>query len=174
LISEFLDFAKPEKPPTEMANLSSILKEVVESSRLSHGQGVQIETDFDPNAQVLGHKDKLKQAFLNIVINGIQALNGSEKQTLQVQTSCGKGQVIVRIRDSGCGMSAEAQKRIFEPFHTTKPKGTGLGLAITHKILEAHSAHIYVESKPGLGTMFVISFPAKTFENQRPAAENKL
>jgi signal transduction histidine kinase len=68
----------------------------------------------------------------------------------------------------------ETRKRMFEPFHTTKPKGTGLGLAVTHKILDAHEAQIFVESELGLGTEFVISFPVKSFENQRPAPENKV
>lgn len=162
LISEFLDFSKPEKPPSEIVDLNLILKEVLESLKISHGGSVEIEVQLSPEAKVLGHKDKLKQAFLNIVINGLQAMDKADQKQLQVRTLHDKGQVIVRIRDTGCGMSEETRKRMFEPFHTTKAKGTGLGLAITHKIIESHSARIDVDSKVGLGTEFMISFPAKT------------
>jgi two-component system sensor histidine kinase PilS (NtrC family) len=173
LISEFLDFAKPEKPPGETIDLAAVLREVIETSKYSVNQNVKIESDFQTDSVILGHKDKLKQAFLNIIINGLQAMEKVSDPILRVSTSLSDSKVTVRIKDSGCGMKPEAQKRIFEPFHTTKPKGTGLGLAITHKILEAHSAQIFVESHEGLGTEFVISFPAKTFENQRPKLENK-
>ena len=111
------------------------------------------------------------------IASSFKALNSGlykiSDPVLRVSTSLSDNKVTVRVKDSGCGMKPETKKRIFEPFHTTKPKGTGLGLAITHKILEAHSAQIFVESHEGLGTEFVISFPAKTFENQRPKLENK-
>jgi len=166
LISEFLDFAKPEKPPGEWVDVNSILKEVIENAKASIGRNVEVETDMDPGAQVLGHKDKLRQAFLNIVINGMQAMDQALNPTLSVKSICEDGRVLVKVKDNGSGIAPSTKTRIFEPFHTTKPKGTGLGLAITHKILEAHSAKIFVESEVGLGTEFVISFPAKSFENQ--------
>jgi two-component system sensor histidine kinase PilS (NtrC family) len=174
LISEFLDFAKPEKPPGELIDLNSILRDVIQNANSSQSQPIEIQAQFTDHAEILGHKDKLKQAFLNIVINGVQAMDQTQNPVLTVSSMIEKDRVVVRIKDQGCGISAETQKRMFEPFHTTKPKGTGLGLAITHKILEAHSAQIHVESQQGLGTEFVISFPAKSFENQRPTAENKL
>jgi two-component system sensor histidine kinase PilS (NtrC family) len=161
LISEFLDFAKPEKPPGEVTDLNSILTEVIGNAQNSVSRPVTVEKDFSPVAKILGHRDKLKQAFLNIVINSLQAMSEKENPLLQVRTAIDGDRVQVRVKDSGIGMSAETRRRMFEPFHTTKPKGTGLGLAITHKILEAHSAQIFVESEQGLGTEFVISFPAK-------------
>jgi two-component system sensor histidine kinase PilS (NtrC family) len=165
LISEFLDFAKPEKPPGEMLDLNSILKEVVENAMANQQKRTAIETVFTERGFVLGHPDKLKQAFLNIVINGLQAMQEKNEGALKVSTVKDGERILVKIKDQGCGMTADIQKRMFEPFHTTKPKGTGLGLAITHKILEAHSAQIFVESQVGLGTEFVISFPAKSIEN---------
>jgi two-component system sensor histidine kinase PilS (NtrC family) len=161
LISEFLDFAKPEKPPGEVIDLNGILNEVIANAQSSVAQPVMVEKDLSENAHILGHRDKLKQAFLNIVINSVQAMASTEKPLLTVRTYLEGDRIHVRVKDTGVGMSAETRKRMFEPFHTTKPKGTGLGLAITHKILEAHSAQIFVESEQGLGTEFVISFPAK-------------
>ncbi len=165
LISEFLDFAKPEKPPGEILDLNSLLKDVASNATSSQFQALKIETQFADRAYALGHGDKLKQAFFNIVINGLQAMQGKTQGILRISTVKENEQILVKIKDQGSGMTAEIQKRMFEPFHTTKPKGTGLGLAITHKILEAHSAKIFVESEVGLGTEFVISFPAKSIEN---------
>lgn len=161
LITEFLDFAKPEKPPVDWVSLKTILHEVVNNAKLSSPVEVSVEEVFTENDQIRGHQDKLKQAFLNIVINAFQAMLNSPQKTLSLRTEFRDQQLIVRIKDSGQGMSAETKKRMFEPFHTTKPKGTGLGLAITHKILESHSAKIFVESAEGLGTEFIVSFPAK-------------
>lgn len=174
LISEFLDFAKPEKPPGEVVDIGGVLREVVENAKASNSRNVEIEVSLDSRAQIIGHKDKLKQAFLNIVINAIQATESSTQPKLSISTVLEDKHWVVKVKDNGSGMKPETKARMFEPFHTTKPKGTGLGLAITHKILEAHSAKIFVESELGLGTEFVISFPAKSFENQQPAAENKL
>ncbi len=161
LISEFLDFAKPEKPPGEIVDLKSILIEVIANAQSSVAKPVTVETHFAEGAGILGHRDKLKQAFLNIVINSMQAMADKDQRLLQVRTSIEGENLQLRIKDTGVGMSAETRKRMFEPFHTTKPKGTGLGLAITHKILEAHQAQIFVESEQGLGTEFVLTFPAK-------------
>ncbi len=165
LITEFLDFAKPEKPPGEILDLNSILRDVIANAVGSQTRPVMIDTQLTHRAFVLGHPDKLKQAFLNIVINGLQAMQEKPDGVLKVSTLQDADKILVKIQDQGSGMTAEVQRRMFEPFHTTKPKGTGLGLAITHKILEAHSAKIFVESQLGLGSQFVISFPAKSIEN---------
>jgi len=85
---------------------------------------------------------------------------------LIVQTYDAERQVILKIKDNGLGMTADNLKRIFEPFHTTKPSGTGLGLAITHKILESHSAQVIVESRLGHGTEFVLIFPSRGGSNE--------
>lgn len=84
----------------------------------------------------------------------------SEKKRLVVSLKMENGLAVVKVKDTGNGMSEETKLRMFEPFHTTKPKGTGLGLAITHKIFEGHKAIINVDSQLGLGTEFVISFPS--------------
>ena len=161
LITEFLDFAKPEKAPVDWVSMRSILQDVLSNAKLSSPLQVQIDELYAENDQIRGHRDKLKQAFLNIVINAFQAMTNSEQKKLIVRTEFHDNQLVVRVKDSGQGMSIETKKRMFEPFHTTKPKGTGLGLAITHKILESHSAKIFVESAEGLGTEFIVSFPAK-------------
>jgi two-component system sensor histidine kinase PilS (NtrC family) len=110
-------------------------------------------------ASILGFGEKLKQAFLNIIINSIQALKGKSSPAIEVSLAAEGGFAVLKVKDNGSGMSEETRKKMFEPFHTTKSKGTGLGLAITHKILEMHKAQIDVISEQGVGTEFIIKFP---------------
>ena len=110
-------------------------------------------------AAILGFNDKLRQAFLNIVINGIQAMKGKADARYQVRLTANDQFAVLTFKDNGCGMTEETKKKMFEPFHTTKPKGTGLGLAITHKILELHKAQVSVQSELGIGTEITIKLP---------------
>lgn len=161
LITEFLEYSRPEVPPTDRVDLASLLEEVLSGMKLNN----QIRADIEQRIQIgnplhiLGRRDKLKQAFLNIVINAYQAMN--ENGTfIEIKAQVRDDKWIeVTIRDSGAGMSESTLKKMFEPFHTTKPKGTGLGLAVTHKILEGHGAKVFVESKLGVGTVFTLTFP---------------
>lgn len=159
LISEFLDFAKPEKIPHDPVDLNAVLKETLQLAGTQAPAETVISQNWGELHGFTGSRDKLKQSFLNIIINAYQAMAGKPGPSLSVSTQQTGSKITVRIKDSGGGMPEEIRKRIFEPFMTTKPKGTGLGLAITHKILESHGAQIFVESSVGVGTEFVIVFP---------------
>lgn len=161
LISEFLDFAKPEKPPVEPVNLAQLLDETLNQVKLNKNirPDIQFERSGQGEAVIRGHRDKLKQAFLNMMINSCQAFNETEKPVLSVRHYQKGDRVAVEIRDNGCGMSEDVMRRMFEPFMTTKPRGTGLGLAITHKIIQTHQAQIFVESRPKAGTQITLEFP---------------
>lgn len=101
--------------------------------------------------------EKLRQAFLNIVLNALQATPEEGSVTIAVQPQ--QESCEIRISDTGPGISDEIRQRIFEPFFTTKPDGTGLGLAVTRKIIEAHGGSLTVESEAGTGTSMVIQLP---------------
>lgn len=161
LITEFLDFAKPETPPSEMVNLSQIVQESVASMKLNQqlNQKTVQNIFIDKDVFILGKADKLKQAVLNFLINSYQAMQNTENPQLSVFLLNKNDKVELKIIDNGCGMKEETRKRMFEPFHTTKPKGTGLGLAITHKILENHQVRIFVQSELGQGTEVALTFP---------------
>jgi two-component system sensor histidine kinase PilS (NtrC family) len=120
--------------------------------------GFQWKTELQ-SSMILGMTEKLKQAMLNIVINSIQAMKNSNHPSLEIHLTHEGDLAVLSIKDTGSGMSSETRKKMFEPFHTTKPKGTGLGLAITHKILELHKAQIEVKSELSIGTEFIIKFP---------------
>ncbi len=160
LITEFLEYAKPEKKPDQSVDTAQVLDEVVQNIKYQSARAGQIQWQLQlSNHKILGFSEKLKQAFLNIVINAVQALEGQENPKIKILTTQSNGFVTVSIQDNGAGMKPETLKRLFEPFHTTKIKGTGLGLAVTHKILEAHSARVEVKSEVGIGTEFIIKFP---------------
>lgn len=161
LITEFLDYARPETPPTDPVDLGPLLGEVLDAIKADTKvrADVQQVREFGSDLKILGRRDKLKQVFLNIILNSYQAMNEAQNPQLVVKAQDENGKLQIRIRDTGCGMSETTKKKMFEPFHTTKPKGTGLGLAVTHKILEGHGAQVFVESEQGVGTEFILTFP---------------
>ncbi len=162
LITEFLDYSRPEEPPTDPVDLVSLTKEIMDNMQANKmiRQDVMTRVEIPEKAVVLGRRDKLKQAFLNIIINAYQAMDSVPVARFEVAVKYeGKFWKVI-LKDSGCGMSDSTRRRMFEPFHTTKSKGTGLGLAVTHKILEGHGAQIFVESEQGVGTTFTLLFPA--------------
>lgn len=166
LITEFLDFVRPDTLRDDPVDLNVLLREVCEMVKLN--KNLRLETaqtlGLLASRPITGNRDKLKQAFLNIIINAYQAMNEVERPEIHVSTEDKGDRVVVRIRDHGCGIDEIGLRKIFEPFHTTKPKGTGLGLAVTHKILENHNAAIFVESTKGVGTEFILDFPARVGE----------
>lgn len=162
LITEFLDYVRPEPRSAVPVDLNPLVREVVESLQFNPKIRKDVEQKLALNAKsdIPGNRDKLKQALLNLVINSYQAMDATERPVLDIETLDEGEKVCLVIRDNGCGIKKENLHRIFEPFHTTKPQGTGLGLAVTHKILEAHDATVFVDSAVGEGTRFLIEFPA--------------
>lgn len=159
LVGEFLDYAKPDTPPTEKMNLSAVLMDCIENLKANKTirQDIQFDVQVEDNIFILGFDYKMKQVFLNILINAAQAMQNASGPQLKVYLKKDGLQADIKIIDNGGGMSESTKKRLFEPFHTTKPKGTGLGLAITHKILTSHQARVQVNSQPNQGTEFVIN-----------------
>ena len=163
LITEFLDFARPEAPMENQIKLKSLFTEIIQivKNNTQTKQPVELVLDCDDRITIRGNWDKLKQAFLNIIINGLSAMESIPLPKFEITVSREDPLILVRLKDHGIGMSQELKERIFEPFHTTKQKGTGLGLSITHSILESHHAQIQVESEQGVGTEFQIRFKGR-------------
>lgn len=102
--------------------------------------------------------EKVKIAFLNLIVNAVEAMEGKEDATLTLITKGENNKCVVEIIDNGVGMDQKALIRLFEPYYTTKPKGNGLGLANTNNIILNHKGTIDVKSDPGFGTCFTITF----------------
>ncbi|PIU00464.1 MAG: hypothetical protein COT74_05925 [Bdellovibrionales bacterium CG10_big_fil_rev_8_21_14_0_10_45_34] len=120
---------------------------------------INVKTSFGDLPEIQCVSGQINQVFMNILTNAAQAIPGEGE--ISVATKSKGDFVIVEIADNGEGMSAETQKRIFEPFYTTKPvgEGTGLGLSISYSLIQKHGGKIEVTSKPGKGTKFTISLP---------------
>ncbi len=160
------------RPPTQglnkLVNLPTILNEV-EVLLASYLQDKHVRWDVTPpqddlftRLKVEGVPDQVKQVFLNISLNAIDAMEpkgGILKIDFKVNP--GADQVGVCFRDTGPGLPPEVKAKLFEPFTTTKEKGLGLGLVICYDIIHKHNGHIDVESEAGHGASFTVWFPAR-------------
>jgi signal transduction histidine kinase len=169
LLSNMLLFAS-----SPMARLKNVdLKEIIEETLvLTEGRGpanMRIRKEFDGRTCILGDQNLLRQLFLNLFINSLDALD--DGGLLSIKTSLSEENhkfVEIRVRDNGKGIAQEHMDRIFDPFFSTKERGTGLGLAIVSAVVGAHNGFIDVVSEPGKGTSFLISLPVAG--NQRKAS----
>ena len=120
---------------------------------------ITIHKEYGDTPEIECLPDRLNQVFMNILSNAIQAID--ENGEIFIKTKSEGYNVIIQIRDSGKGMTDEVQKRVFEPFYTTKGmgKGTGLGLSISYSIVEQHNGKIDISSEPSKGTEFIITLP---------------
>jgi PAS domain S-box-containing protein len=160
IITELLDTARPTELTFEKHSLQSIMDEAIAEAldRITL-QRINMQIRY-ANAPcfMMANKEKLRIAFLNIIINGVEAMEaGSGILTISIDTV--KDTHIVTIRDNGCGIPEENISRLFEPYFTSKRNGMGLGLAATLNILQSHRANIDVSSVLKQGTTFTISFP---------------
>jgi|SRR5690348_4194472 len=124
---------------------------------------IHVEKKFDNSiCTIPADAEKLKIAFLNLIVNAIEAMDKNGK--LEIVTQGLPGKCLVKISDNGKGMQKSQIDRLFEPYFTTKEKGNGLGLANSHNIIIGHKGSITAESELGVGTSFTITFPVG--ENQ--------
>lgn len=123
-----------------------------------------------PNAPLLGNQDALVGALSNLVNNSLQAM--PEHAVLELRTELsGTGEIVLRLRDNGPGISAEARARIFDPFFTTRPGGTGLGLAVVQATLRAHHGSVHLETPAAGGCEFVLRLPTALSVAELPSGE---
>jgi signal transduction histidine kinase len=153
VVANFLDFARPHAVRKEPARVDEVLRCVIDVLPLASFPGTAVTCRFAPDLpRVLLDRSLIEQAFRNLLINALEASPAG--QPVCVSTWKEDGRVAVEIRDSGMGMEEATQRRIFNPFFTTKSDGTGLGLSIVHRIVESHGGRIEMESAPGRGTTF--------------------
>ena len=161
LINELMDSNQYYKMRLEVIPLQVVMKEAIEKAEdRIQLNGVKLNFSHPPaQAMVLVDKEKMKIAFLNILVNAIESMDeGLGELTITISSILDFHQV--QIKDNGCGMSPENAARLFEPYFTTKTKGMGLGLTAAYAILQSHKAEIEVSSAINEGTTFTIIFPA--------------
>jgi two-component system, sporulation sensor kinase E len=159
LVSEFLLLSKQKEIQYKLVDIEQVCMEIlpiVENEALLYGVEVIVQKE-GPLPLVVGDSELLKQVFLNITKNGIEAMGG--KGTLTVRIFSAKNHVEITIHDTGPGIPPYLADKIFEPFFTTKENGTGLGLPVCQKIIHDMGGSIRVSSK-GYGTNFHILLPS--------------
>lgn len=159
IVRRVRDFYRPSSQEQSAIDLHQTLESVLElaGKQLQHSE-VTVERIWAPNLPpVNANSAHLKQVFLNLVLNAIDAMPAGG--ILSIRTLLNATTVGIEFSDTGIGMSAETQARLFEPFFTTKPHGSGLGLSISYGIIEAHHGQISVTSELGNGTTVTILLP---------------
>ncbi|MDH4099444.1 MAG: ATP-binding protein [Nitrospirota bacterium] len=161
ITSNLLFFARPCTPVLQPVSVNAILDEtLVFCQHLINQSEVTLAKKFSASDHMVDiDRELMKQVFLNIILNALQAMEDGGKLT--ITTASHRGCIEIEIGDTGPGIEGDALDRIFDPFFTTKERGTGLGLAIVHNIVRAHNGAIEVKSKKGKGTTFLISLPMK-------------
>ncbi|MCK9378169.1 MAG: DUF3365 domain-containing protein [Syntrophobacterales bacterium] len=165
IVADLLDFARGQETARQATDLNPTIEEVV---RMVEHQFLRqhcvIELDLEPALpQVKIDANKMKQVYLNLLMNARQAITGRGVIRIQTRQLPDAGQVQIIFRDNGIGIPPEIIERIFDPFFSTKKtgEGTGLGLSVSYGIVKDHGGDIHVDSKPGQWTRFTIELPVE-------------
>ena len=159
VVEDFLRLSRQQPLELHDCSLAEELETIVTLvARDAQDRGVTLRLEpVTGQTTIWGDGEKLRQAFLNIVINALQATPSGGKVNISVDAQ--ESGLDVRFRDSGPGITPENMQRIYEPFFTTKADGTGLGLVVTRKIIEAHGGSLHIESEAGSGTTVSVRLP---------------
>ena len=164
IVKSLLEFARQSSPDKELVNVNSAINEgllFLENQATFHN--IRIVKELDPGLPpVYGNVGQLKQVFMNIMLNAVDAMHGEGTLTIRTSLSQDVREVIISFTDTGVGIPKEILPRIFDPFFTTKEvgKGTGLGLSVSYGIVKEHGGRIEVESEVGKGSTFRVILPA--------------
>lgn len=162
-ISHLLRFAREEDTHLEPISMEEVVESALETFRDRCARNsVQVRRRFDSPGVLEGDAEQLRRAVINIVGNAIESIEEAAREEPRIEVSLGENlartEVWLRVADNGLGIDEEARARIFDPFFTSRQDGTGLGLALCRKIVDAHGGRIEVESTPGEGTTFLLTF----------------
>jgi signal transduction histidine kinase len=173
IVRNLLDFARESESVSEPLDLGALVNDTI---KLALNQvkvsGAKIETQIQPDLpKTRGDNQQLKQVFLNLILNALDAVDKDGKIIISVKKSETAGFLAVQVEDNGCGIPAHILPNIFDPFFTTKGpgKGTGLGLSVSHGIITMHGGQINLETEEGKYTRFTVTLPSRNI----PADFNK-
>jgi two-component system, NtrC family, sensor histidine kinase HydH len=161
-IQGLLDFSRPAQPHRKLHDLRTTIERALHLVE-GRAEKQQVETELRLGLEPLwvnGDPQQLHQVFVNLLINGIEAMPDGGALAVSLVSELATNEVIVEIVDTGDGIPADLLPRLFEPFATGKERGTGLGLAVSRRILEEHSGAISVRPGTPRGTIFQVTLPS--------------
>lgn len=158
IINDYLSLARPNTEDFTTIHISNEVKKTIElMTSYSNIQNITIETNIEEELYIRGNKNEIKQVLVNIIKNGIEAMEKGGRLTVNAFK---KGEIVtIEIIDNGKGMTKSQSKKLGTPFYTTKEKGTGVGLTISFQLIQAMKGSVKVDSELGKGTTFTIQFP---------------
>jgi signal transduction histidine kinase/putative methionine-R-sulfoxide reductase with GAF domain len=172
LVENLLSFGKPQVGNRSLVEVGDIINDIyVLLNKRIDKQEVDFSNNIPEGLTVYGDPLKLKQIFLNLALNALDALEKGGQ--LEISGKTIRDSVIIEVTDTGSGIESETLSRIFNPFFTTRKEGTGLGLAITHRIVEEHDGEIRVDSTPGEGTKMQVFLPGSQPDSSEKPEEDE-
>jgi len=172
VVQTLVDFTRPVELKLAEVDLRKLAEEVALLAG-PEAERHKVKVEFNavtPSLPVYIDADLFKQAILNIVINGVQAM--PDGGTLKITARNTESAALIEIRDQGAGIPKEIQDKIFNLYFTTKKAGTGIGLAMTYRVLQLHNGALEFETEPGKGTIFRLQVPLQQMhENQNDIAD---
>ena len=160
ILSDFLHFARPQEARRVPGDIRQVVEHVsglIRDGR-SRASRVDVKVAVDPAVPRFAFdRDQLTQVLWNVALNGVEAMNGRGRLSLEVARQ--NGDVVLAVSDTGPGIPGERLAHVFEPFYSGKPSGSGLGLTIAERIMAAHGGRIEIDSEVGRGTRVSLLFP---------------
>lgn len=170
IIEEFLTFSKSRRLEFSKFAVTEILQKIVNlMQEEASTRGIKILTTWRYYPAVITMDvNKLQQAFINLIKNAMESITGTEGKINIAVEKEGKNHIVVKISDTGCGMTSEEIEQIFNPEYTTKEKGVGLGIPLAFEIIRGHGGDIRVISRKEKGTTFEVVLPVERFNDIAP------
>lgn len=160
IIDEFSSYGKLKHIEQEELDIAYLLEDTIDLLRpIFKNNKAKINFQSKEDIYITGDYNKLKQVFINLLKNTIEAQKETEKLNVNIIVKNTKSEVQIIIEDNGIGMDKEILSKVTEVFFTTKPNGTGIGLAFSKEVIELHKGRILIESKQNIGTKITIFFP---------------
>lgn len=163
ILSNMLLFAASPSARLKQIDIQEIIEDSLLLTRGREKGGVEIKTEFKGSTSMMGDQHLLRQLFINLFINALDALEDGGELTVKTR-SMSNGFIEIEVSDTGSGIPEDSIDRIFDPFFSSKDRGTGLGLAIVSTVVDAHNGSINLWSKVNEGTSFRIMLPVSNFE----------
>lgn len=160
IISRVREYVRGASNETTAVDLRQLLQDALELTRplWRNANGLEVVTEFKQVSPVRANAADLRRVFTNLIVNAIQAMPSGGKLTIACEQH--DGTVFASVSDTGVGIPADQQRKVFDPYYTTKASGTGLGLSTAQKILVAHGGKITFHSEHGQGSSFSVQLPA--------------
>jgi CheY-like chemotaxis protein len=168
-VQRVCEFSRPTGSDTwHDVNLTEVVRDAASFVQTRVPPGIELEIEVDETPPIRGNGAELREVVLNLLSNALDAVDGSGR--VRVRSFTRTDQAVIEVEDNGCGMAPDVQRRVFEPFFSTKGEsGTGLGLSVSHGILRRHDAQVLLKSAPGEGTQFCLVFaPLEPVTQSRP------